>query len=293
MSTIGRPYNASIASRWPPVRSLRADTEQGGSVPAPVRERLRARAVGGKRVPAAGSPWLADRLAGAARRVSVVAAGPHAVYLRDAGCCVAVLDRHAVAVPIGLRTGLSALPHVRTAVLGGGRVRLGPLTLELTRIVTMTVPPLRRLAAHADAPRAWLRAGAHPRLDAAHRQLPVEALDALAAGDPQPLIGRGGGFTPVGDDVVCGWLVTRHAMGHRHDKPLPLHRTTPVSSAFLLRAVEGEVIPQLSDLLVAVASGVGGEQVLSQLDDLAQIGSTSGAGLAIGAAVALSLDEGR
>ena len=217
-----------------------------------------------------------------------MAAGPHAIYLRDAGSCVAVLDRHAVAVPIGMRTDLSALPHVRTAILGGGRVRLGPLTLELARIVTMTVPPLQRLAAHADTTRPWLRPGLNPRLDAAHCQLPAEALEALAAGNPQPLIGRGGGFTPVGDDVVCGWLVTRHAVGHRYGTPLPLHRTTAVSGAFLLRAVEGEVIPQLSDLLVAVASGVGAEQVLSQLDDLVQVGATSGAGLAIGAAVALA-----
>jgi hypothetical protein len=251
---------------------------------------MRARALVGHRVPAAGSPWLADCLDGPSREVPVVAAGPHAVYLRDAGSCVAVLDRHAVAVPIGLRTGLPALPHARSAVVGGGRVRLGGLTLELARIVTMTVPPLRRLAAHADTTGPWLKAGLHPRLDAAHRQLPDEALDALAGGDLQPLIGRGGGFTPVGDDVVCGWLVTRHAMGHRHVKPLALHRTTAVSGALLLRALEGEVIPQLSDLLVAVASGVGAEQVLSQLGDLVHIGSTSGAGLAIGAAVALSRD---
>lgn len=260
-------------------------------MPAPVRERMRTRTLGAQRVPAAGSSWLADRLVGPTREVPVVAAGPHAVYLRDAGSCLAVLDRHAVAVPIGLRTNLSALPHVRTAVLGGGRVRLGPLTLELARIVTLSVPPLRSLAAHADTTRPWLRPGLHPRLDAAHGQLPAEALAALAVGDPEPLIGRGGGFTPVGDDVVSGWLVARHAMGHRYAESLPLHRTTAVSGAFLLRAVEGEVIPQLSDLLVAVASGVGAEQVLSQLVDLVHIGATSGAGLAIGAAVALTAVE--
>lgn len=260
-------------------------------MPAPVRERLRTRALGDPRVPAAGSPWLAERLSGAAREVPVVAAGPHAIYLHDAGSCVAVLDRHAVAVPIGLRADLPALPRVRSAVIGGGRVRLGPLSLALVRMVSTTVPALPRLRTHASTTALWLSPGLLPRLDAVLGRLPVQALGALTAGDVTALVGLGDGFTPVGDDVVCGWLVTRHALGLRHDGPLPLYRTTRVSGALLLRAAVGEAIPQLSDLLVAVASGVGHEQVLSQLDDLVRVGSSSGAGLAIGAALELAPGE--
>ena len=253
----------------------------------PVQERLRSRSLT-PRVPAAGSPWVATCLAGSSREVPVIAAGPHAVYLQVSGHCLAVLDAHAIPVPLGLRTVLPRLPRVRTAVVGDGCVRLGPLTIELTRMVDPTVPRLRHLPEHAGVTRGWLRPGFHPGLDAAHSQLPAAALGALHDGDVSELVGLGDGFTPVGDDVVCGWLVTRHALGLRTDVDLPLRRTSRVSGSFLRRAALGEAVPQLCELLVAVGTGVGPEQVATQLDDLVQVGSSSGAGLAIGVAVALS-----
>ena len=253
----------------------------------PVQERLRARSLT-PRVPAAGSSWVASCLAAPSREVPVIAAGPHAVYLMAAGQCLAVLDAHAIPVPLGLRTVLPRLPRVRTAVVGDGCVRLGPLTIELTRMVDPTVPRLRHLREQADVTRAWLRPGFHPRLDVAHAQLPSPVLGALHAADVTGVVGLGDGFTPVGDDVVCGWLVTRHALGLTTDVTLPLWRTSRVSASFLRRAALGEAVPQLCELLVAVATGVGPEQVATQLDDLVQVGSSSGAGLAIGAAVALS-----
>jgi hypothetical protein len=220
--------------------------------------------------------------------VPVIAAGPHAVYLGVAGPCLAVLDAHAIPVPLGLRTVLHRLPRVRTAVVGDGCVRLGPLTIELTRMVDPTVPRLHHLREHAGITRAWLQPGFHPGLDAAHRQLPTSALGALHHGDVGGLVGLGNGFTPVGDDVVCGWLVTRHALGLPSDVDLPLRRTSAVSGSFLRRAALGEAVPQLCELLVAVATGVGPDQVATQLDDLVQVGSSSGAGLAVGVAVALN-----
>jgi hypothetical protein len=155
-------------------------------------------------------------------------------------------------------------------------------------MVDPTVPRLRHLPEHAGTTRGWLRPGFHPGLDAAHSQLPAAALGALHDGDVSELVGLGDGFTPVGDDVVCGWLVTRHALGLRTDVDLPLRRTSRVSGSFLRRAALGEAVPQLCELLVAVGTGVGPEQVATQLDDLVQVGSSSGAGLAIGVAVALS-----
>jgi len=245
-------------------------------------------------VPAAGSPWLADRLEGPLREVAVVAAGPHAIYLDDAadretGQCLAVLDRHAVAVPLGLRTELGHLPRVRNAMVGGGHVRLGPLVLGITRLVGTTIPALPHLRDHAYVTRPWLDRGCHPRLDDAHHQLPAAALRRLHAdNDPAGLIGLGPGFTPLGDDVVCGWLVTRHALGLDGPRSLPVHRTTSVSASFLRRAAVGEGVAQLNDLLVAVGTGVGRNQIRAQLDDLLRVGSSSGAGLAIGVALALA-----
>jgi len=94
-------------------------------VATPVQERLRARSLT-QRVPAAGSQWVAKHLAASPLEVPVIAAGPHAVYLGVAGPCLAVLDAHAIPVPLGLRTVLHRLPRVRTAVVGDGCVRLGP-----------------------------------------------------------------------------------------------------------------------------------------------------------------------
>jgi hypothetical protein len=158
-------------------------------------------------------------------------------------------------------------------------------------MIRTTVPRLPHLRERSTATRAWLVPGEHPELDPAHRQLPAPALRALQLGEPTSLVGLGDGFTPVGDDAVCGWLVTRYALGMSTDVVLPLRRTSVVSAAFLRRAAAGEAIPQLSELLVAIGTGVGPEQVSSQLDELLVVGSSSGAGLAIGAALALNCDR--
>jgi hypothetical protein len=259
-------------------------------VTAPVRERPRVSVVP-TGVPAAGSAHVAALLQGPPRRVEVLATGPHAVYLSDRGDhrgCLAVLGRDAVAVPVGLRTALPTLARPTTATVGDGAVHLDGLTVRLARVVSTTVPRLPGLPdAGAHAVRPWLRPGHDPRLDAATAQLPPSAAEALARGDVTGLVGLGDGFTPVGDDVVCGWLVTRHALGRPADVPIPLQRTTPVSAAFLERAAAGEAIPPLRELLVRLAADSAPAELHHRLDDLLQVGSSSGAGLAIGAALAL------
>jgi hypothetical protein len=243
--------------------------------------------------PASASTWLAERLNGSAREVPVVAAGPHAVYVRDGDACLAVFGRHAVAVPIGLGTDLPAIPAARSAYVGDGCIRLGSLIVTATRLISYGVPVLRGLRTHAAVVRSWLTRGHDPRLDGARAQLPTTALAALMAGDTSGLVGRGDGFTPVGDDVVCGWLVTRRALGRPTRVQPALQRTTDVSGTLVRRACEGEAIPQLGHLLNAVADGAGAPQVHHRLENLLRVGSSSGAGLAIGAATALLHQEAR
>lgn len=257
------------------------------------RVKERPRRSDGAAVPASASPWLAERLSGSVREVPVVAAGPHAVYVRDGDACLAVLGRHAVAVPIGLGTDLPAIPAAGSADVGDGCIRLGSLVVTATRLVSYGVPVLPGLRTHAEVARSWLTPGYDPRLDGAHAQLPATALAALTDGDTSSLVGRGDGFTPVGDDVVCGWLVTRRALGRATRVQPALQRTTDVSATLVRRACEGEAIPQLGHLLSTVADGVGTRRVRHRLEDLLRVGSTSGAGLAIGAATALCDQEAR
>ncbi|MDQ3628034.1 MAG: DUF2877 domain-containing protein [Actinomycetota bacterium] len=258
-----------------------------------VRERDAATSV---RVAAAASTWTVARLGGVTREVAVIASGPHAVYLDVDGDAIALLARCAVQVPVGLRTGLRSLPRPGTARVGAGELRLGPLVVRPARLVDPYVPRLPGLAVRG---RAWATGvpGSLPASMSA--TLPVPALQSLAVGDPSAvaqLIGRGEGLTPLGDDVLAAWLVSRAAAGLDHGDVgsavlAATGRTTTLSATLLRRALAGESVPQLRDLLIAVATGVGPEQLRCQLDELLAVGHTSGAGLALGAALALPVDS--
>ena len=232
-------------------------------------------------MPAAGSPWVADRISGPRRPVEVVASGTHAVYVDVDGDCVGVLARDAVDLPIGLRTALRRLPAVGDGApiaVGDGEVLLGQYVVTLTRLVDPAVPRLGTLP-------TW---SAGVRLD-----LPPKALRALADSDAEAvlaLLGRGDGLTPSGDDVLAGWLVARHAT----QRPLaPIvdavlthaaDRTTRLSATLLRRAAEGEAIRACRELLLSLRSGSGVEAARARLIG---IGHTSGAALALGISLAL------
>ena len=96
------------------------------------------------------------------------------------------------------------------------------------------------------------------------------------------------GLTPLGDDVLCGWIATHRAAG----VPTPevdravragLHRTTLLSATLLDCALHGEVLPELGRFLRAV--GTAAEP--GRAADLRAVGGTSGAGLLLGARLAL------
>lgn len=242
------------------------------------------------RVAGAGSPALRALLQGAPATGTVVHAGAHAVYARFPGTVVGVLSRSAVHVPAAISTTLLRLPTVAIgapARIGGGTLDVGALSIGVDRLVATSVPALPDPAGAAA-----LLAATHPDLTVVRRQLPPDALTALAAGDPAAvpaLVGRGDGLTPVGDDVLAGWLVAGRAAG-RDLTPVAAavaaaaQRTTALSATLLAHAAEGSALPAFRALLLALAAGAG---VTEATAALLAVGHTSGAGMLLGASLAL------
>nr|WP_281380895.1 DUF2877 domain-containing protein [Nocardioides panaciterrulae] len=109
----------------------------------------------------------------------------------------------------------------------------------------------------------------------------------MAAAQVAHLVGRGGGLTPLGDDVLCGWLATHRAAG----RPTPVvdaavrslaARTTLLSATLLDCALHGEVLPEFASYLTAV----GTPDEPARAARLAAVGHTSGGGLLYGALLA-------
>jgi hypothetical protein len=102
------------------------------------------------------------------------------------------------------------------------------------------------------------------------------------------LVGRGDGLTPLGDDVLCGWLAAHRAA----DVATPdvddavrraLPRTTTLSATLLECALAGEC----ADLVAAYLRALGGSEEPDARQALVALGHSSGAGLAYGVDLAL------
>jgi Protein of unknown function (DUF2877) len=122
----------------------------------------------------------------------------------------------------------------------------------------------------------------------------VAGPDGIDADAVPRLVGRGDGLTPLGDDVLCGWLATHRAA----DVATPdvdaavrshAHRTTLLSATLLDCAINGEVVPEFGAWL----SALGTDDEPARASAVLAIGATSGAGLLAGARLALDqLTEG-
>jgi hypothetical protein len=250
------------------------------------------------------SIWVLGQVAGPRRSTTVVHTGPDAVYLDLAGSCLAVLSSRAVQVPCGVRTVLPTLPEVplgAAVVVHDGAIEFPRCEVLLKSIVDTTVPVLSSTAA------SWA-AGHLPRLvgdrvDAVRGRLPPEALAGLSRVPADPacvdaLLGLGEGLTPLGDDVLAGWLATAVAARHpsltevRSAVARTAHdRTTLLSATLLSCAARGEGLPEFRSLLSGVAAQR--EDLIAPcLDQLYAIGDTSGAGLVLGALIALGSATG-
>lgn len=243
------------------------------------------------------SVWVLGQVAGPRRDATVLHAGRSAVYLDVEGSCLAVLAAQAVQVPCGVRTALPTLPQLATgdaAFVVDGSIEIPGCEVLVTDIVDATVPVVSTEAAAWGARRIVARAG--EPLEVTRAALPEVALTRLAAGDSRSviaLLGLGPGLTPLGDDVLCGWLAA--AVARRHPAlddvrsavaAAAVRRTTTLSSTLLGCAARGEGVPEFRTLLRGVADH--DESVVDESVDLLDgVGATSGAGLLLGAVLAL------
>ena len=238
-------------------------------------------------------------VAGPRRTARVLHAGPDAVYLDLDGTCTGLLGARATQAPCAIRTTLERLPKVVPDALASvehGSVTLAGLQVHVTGIVDTTVPVLDPAVAALGSGRLSLLAG--PPTRSVRELLPPDALAALLRSDPAAvpaLLGRGPGLTPLGDDVLGGWLATAVATRHpgladvRSAVALTAaERTTTLSATLLACAARGEVVPELRDLLVGLGAG-DHTAVEESLDDLVGVGDTSGAGALLGAVTALQV----
>lgn len=222
--------------------------------------------------------------------------GRDAAYVALDGFCLGVLSRAATHVPCGILTANASLVGLgpgRADVgdpvwAGEGRLRFGDADVVVSRMIDASAPKLTPM------PGLGARLAHAVPMEVVTDELPEDALDALRAADPDavlPLLGRGGGLTPLGDDVLCGWLATALATGrdvHQMTDQVTKNartRTTLLSATLLDCAARGEVIPQFRALLHALAAG---EDPAAPVADLVRVGHTSGVGLAAGCLLALS-----
>jgi hypothetical protein len=242
----------------------------------------------GVAVAGAAALWVRDLLARPTHRGTVIHAGGEAIYLDLGDRCVGILSASAVAVPCGIRTQLERLPTVivgQSCEIGDGRLTCGPLEVRLGRVVDCVVPDLTPRTAE------W----AVQHLKAPALQLPESAVNRLAAGDPQSvaaLLGLGEGLTPLGDDVLAGWLAAMVAAEHpgrasvaSEIARLAPTRTTRLSATLLECASRGEVVPEYADLITSLNHR---QDLCDARQGLVRVGHTSGRGLLLGLVVALA-----
>lgn len=231
-----------------------------------------------------------SRLAATSGPVDFLHRGPSAIYLNVDGWCVGVVGTSAAAVPCALRLatpGVDGLADARAAHVADGTLHLDGVALLVGRTVEVAVPRFLQVS------------GDRPLCDAAQRaeirvELPAVALDLLSAGDAAAvpaLVGRGSGLTPVGDDVLCGWLAVHHAAGVAVPDVAravtgSLHRTTTLSATLLDCALHGEVLPEFARLVRALTDPWADLGPVTH--EVARIGHTSGKALLVGAELALT-----
>ncbi len=262
-------------------------------------------------VAAAAPLWVRQQVDAPQRRARILHSGSHAVYVAvtdgTARRCVGLLSARSTFVPCGMRTtgpDLSALlagdevpPPGAEVSIGGGTLEIGSTSIRIGRTVDAAAPSLDASAAGAMAD--LLRSVLAGREAAVRTELSSTSLALLQGGDPAAvalLLGRGSGLTPVGDDVLSGWLAVTGAA-----RPGPCsvalevtataeRATTLLSATLLDRACAGDVLPEFRRLLMHLR-GHRGEDAPGRLDTSVErvlsIGHTSGTGMLLGCLIAL------
>ena len=227
-------------------------------------------------IPVAAPVRVRERLAAATDGVRrVLHASSTAIYVDLDGWCLGLVSSTATRVPCALWSAVPDLSPLagRPVVVTGGTLAIDGQEVRITRVVDPRVTHVGRHGISRSAPEVPMTSGLD--LPADGRLTPVH-LDRL--------LGRGPGLTPLGDDVLAGWLVTRAALG-RPDPVLSAavrHRlavTTLLSATLLECALRGEALPELAAWLADPSAPA--------TDALLAVGATSGAGMLTGARLAL------
>jgi hypothetical protein len=239
------------------------------------------------------SIWVLGRVAGPAREVTVLNAHRDLVVVDLEGAALAVLGARSIQLPFGVRTLMPELPPVEVGTVGrvqDGVVTVGDLRVLVTNIVDTTVPVLSA----EDA--AWghehLSELVGERVEGPEQELPGAGLKSLGDADPgavSELLGVGPGLSPLGDDVLAGFLATAVAIRHRKLPDLrgevalnAFERTSAVGATLLACAARGEAVPEFRSFISGVASH-NADMVSQSLDLMLEVGGHSGAGFVIGA----------
>lgn len=228
-------------------------------------------------IPAAAPTRVWQRLAEAAPGPRpVLHASSTAIYVDLDGWALGLVSATASRVPCALWSTLPDLGGLagQPVAVERGALTIGGTEVRIARLVDTRVTTIGRHGRPRFEPRIAMTSGwdlpADGRLTTAH-------LDRL--------IGRGPGLTPLGDDVLAGWIATRAALG-RPDAVLAgavrrrLGVTTLLSATLIHCALHGEAFPQLADWLA--------EPCRDTREALLAVGATSGAGLLTGASLALA-----
>ncbi|MCW2844988.1 MAG: hypothetical protein JWN22_2904 [Nocardioides sp.] len=222
--------------------------------------------------------------------LDVVHRGRHAVYLDLDGWCLGVVGSVAAAVPCALRLRTPDLAEITTgsAYVGSGVLHLDGTPLVVGRIVDVRVSRFDSEGA-ARKTADSVTTQATPPASVTGFVGPLRLPARLDASAVARLVGLGDGLTPLGDDILCGWLATHRAAGvAAPDVDLAVRvlmpRTTLLSATLLDCALHGEVLPEFAAYLAAL----GGTDEASAAATLSAVGHTSGAGLLYGARLALA-----
>jgi hypothetical protein len=227
--------------------------------------------------------WLRAAPDGPAR---VLHACADAVHLDVAGRCVSLVGPHGPGLPTAVRSKVPVMSSSRpaTAYLEGGILRWDGRALVTGRLVDVRAPRIDAARVPKASPAVAMGS---PRSRAVGLVAFAPGVDATSVAD---LVGRGEGLTPLGDDVVCGWLAGHRAAG----VPTPhvdaavrrlLPRTTTLSASLLECAVAGEV----ADPVAAYLRSLGTPRRDAARAALEAFGHSSGLGLAHGLDLALGV----
>ncbi|QZY30068.1 DUF2877 domain-containing protein [Nocardioides coralli] len=245
-------------------------------------------------IPVAAPPRVRDRLSAAADGpLPVLHHTGGALYVDVGGWCVGVVTTGVTRVPNALRLppgqGLP-VPHRPgrpAAYLERGTLHLGSTPLPVGRLEAPRVPRLGdgELPRNTACPATVQVTPPTTVAGFVATHLPDRRIDAAAV--PR-LIGRGEGLTPLGDDVLAGWVALHRAAGIASpevDDAVRAHaaRTTLLSATLLDCAAHGEVLPEYA----AWVAALGTPDEADRARALHRVGATSGAGLHQGALIAL------